>query len=68
MILTDDPNDPSARILKTVTNAYEKASSQQDADDEVRALKEAGVILPNGFTPLPPLCLDEGELLLNRKK
>ena len=50
---------------KTLAKAYKKASSKSSGDAEVRYLKRMGVLLPNGFTPLPPLHDVFGEELLS---
>jgi len=53
------------RVGRVLAEAYSKASSKEDVDDEVEALKKAGVILPNGFTPMPPLFHKAGEDIVN---
>jgi len=52
------------RVTRTAAEAYRKANSQSDAEDECEYLKRHGVILPNGFTPMPPLQLKIGDDLL----
>lgn len=60
----EDGESIENRVLQITAEAYKKASSAQDADEECRYLKRMGVILPNGFTPLPPLNLKIGNDLL----
>lgn len=52
------------RIMKKTAEAYKRASSQADADEESEYLRRMRVLLPNGFTPLPPLFSEAGEELL----
>jgi len=58
-------DDVFLRSSRRQAEAYRRASSKADAEDEVACLKRAGVILPNGFTTMEPLHLAEGEMLLD---
>ncbi|KAJ1519215.1 hypothetical protein ONE63_011179 [Megalurothrips usitatus] len=51
-------------ISRTLTNAYLQCSSEAYLDEEAQELEELG-LLPNGYTPMPPLILEEGEKLLD---
>lgn len=51
-------------MSKVVGEAYKRASSKDDAYEEMLYLKRQGVLLPNGFRPLAPLHLKEGEEFL----
>ena len=58
-------NDPMIRVGRVLANAYKNCSSQSYIDEEAEYLERAGVLLPNGFTPMPPLFSEEGgEMLL----
>jgi hypothetical protein len=59
--LPDREEMVAERISQRLADAYLLSKSQKYVDDEVKALKKAGVLLPNGFTPLPPLFSEEGE-------
>jgi hypothetical protein len=54
-------DEVQGRISKNLTAAYKRCKSQRYIDDEVRALKRAGVLLPNSFRPISPLKLEIGE-------
>lgn len=56
-------DDDCVRVNRTLAAAYRNASSQSDIDDEVACLKRAGVLLPNGFQPMPPFFSEFGEIL-----
>ncbi|KAJ1521125.1 hypothetical protein ONE63_002825 [Megalurothrips usitatus] len=51
-------------ISRTLINAYLQCSSEAYLDEEAQELEERG-LLPNGYTPMPPLILEEGEKLLD---
>ncbi|XP_034246647.1 uncharacterized protein LOC117648300 isoform X1 [Thrips palmi] len=58
-----DDEDISMRCSRQLVNAYQRANTSEDADDELRCLKRAKVLLPNGFKQLPPLFSRHGEEL-----
>ena len=53
-------------VDKNLAQAYSQCRRQVYIDEEVEYLKRKGVLLPNGFEPLPPLFSEEGEALLER--
>ena len=59
--MDQDDDDVSMRVGRTVAMAYARANDPEVEDGGVLALTRTGVILPNGFTPMPPLVLDLGE-------
>ncbi|KAK3908831.1 Peroxisome biogenesis factor 10 [Frankliniella fusca] len=61
----DDDADVGLRCSRRLAEAYKRARSQEDADDEVACLKRAGVLLPNGFKQMKPFFSEEGEMLLS---
>lgn len=60
-----DDDGVSLRCSRRIAEAYKRARSQEDADDELACLRKAGVILPNGFQQIKPLFAEEGEMFLN---
>lgn len=60
----EELDDIQTRITQNTLEAYKKARSTSDAEEESEYLRRKGVLLPNGFTPLPPLYMEEGEALL----
>ena len=56
--------DIEERMLRTTAEAYQRASSKTDAEEECEYLERMGVLLPNGFTPMPPMFSEAGEELL----
>jgi len=55
------------RVGDVLVSAYSKASTCQEDLDDIAALKAAGVILPNGFKPMSPLSMKEGDELLENE-
>jgi hypothetical protein len=52
------------RMCKKLVNTYKRLKSTAYQDEEVAYLKRHGVLLPNGFTPDPPLFSESGEIML----
>jgi len=60
-----DDNDPAIKVNRILTDAYRRARTYDDEEDVIRCLKKNGVILPNNFQPMEPMCDIFGESLID---
>lgn len=59
-----DPGNLQSRLCRILGKAYKRARCDQEDIEDIRALQEAGCILPNVMKPMPPFHMQEGKDLL----
>ncbi|KAJ1526518.1 hypothetical protein ONE63_008106 [Megalurothrips usitatus] len=56
--------DPSVRVSERLADAYRQCGKKYQ-DEEEQYLRDHGVLLPNGYTPMPPFQSEEGESFMS---